>query len=73
MILTCLDFARIGIRGCCDTCHEDDELFGYDMAWVNFSPSVRAYVCCSVAQKIQGIDRDQLAMVLSKRDPRDKE
>lgn len=46
--LYCHDIEEAGLwarSGCCDSCHEDDEVYGYDLCSV-FLPDGRLLECC---------------------------
>ena len=47
---SCRDFP--GAPSCCESCHVDDEEYGYDLMMVNEDTEHAARVCCAVANRI---------------------
>jgi len=58
--LSCIDFINSGLPndGCCDSCHDDDELGLSDMC--DLEPEGRsnteAYICCAMRRAIEDTD-----------------
>jgi len=53
--LRCYEFIQAGLPNeCCESCHEDDEEFGYDMIYLDVDghPEIHAYVCCGMSRVI---------------------
>lgn len=50
--LTCYDLATMGLWStgdCCESCHVDDEEYGYDLCTVHLPDEQKIYCCCGLS------------------------
>lgn len=70
----CSDINLRNLRECCNSCHEDDEMFGYQMC--NAQPDVNSHghksgieavVCCAIVKLLPRTREEWAKVLLGKR------